>query len=175
MGQGTMVLLAPCGGAKSCFLLSASVTRYRDLYDMHYIGHRKDLGRARLAACVSATIIDDLACGTTIWLVSPRRRAHAFEQAIPRTHEVISLRLDRQKRRRGHSAAALLPARSLIVIAHMRNCYIAGFRIFATSQKTEAWLLCHAVLGSQALIPARRNQASSRLPPCFSWRGAPPA
>ena len=59
MGQGTMVLLAPCEGAKSCFLLSISATRYRDLYDMHYIGHRKDLGRARLTACAPATIIDD--------------------------------------------------------------------------------------------------------------------
>lgn len=34
-------------------------TRFRDLYDMYYIGHRDDLDRARLADYIAATIVED--------------------------------------------------------------------------------------------------------------------
>lgn len=34
-------------------------TRFRDLYDMYYIGHRADLNRARLADYIATTIVDD--------------------------------------------------------------------------------------------------------------------
>lgn len=34
-------------------------TRFRDLYDMYYIGHRKDLDRSRLAAYIATAIVDD--------------------------------------------------------------------------------------------------------------------
>lgn len=34
-------------------------TRYRDLYDMYYIGHRKDLDRERLARYIDESIVDN--------------------------------------------------------------------------------------------------------------------
>lgn len=34
-------------------------TRFRDLYDMYYIGHRRDLDKTRLARYIDEAILDD--------------------------------------------------------------------------------------------------------------------
>lgn len=43
------------------FLLRHGIrsTRFRDLYDMYYIGHRRDLDRKRLMRYIDETILDD--------------------------------------------------------------------------------------------------------------------